>query len=129
MKHTQIVLAGMLVMAPFFSALAANQPATGCEAKRQNIERQIDYARVHGNNYRIAGLEKALSELNANCTNKGLRTERESDIRKKERKVEERRQELAEAQTEGRNDKISNKQRKLEQAQIELDEARRTLNQ
>ena len=127
MKHTQILLAGLLVLAPTFSTLAASQTATGCEAKRLNIEQQIDYARTHGNSHRINGLEKALSELNANCTDEGLRAERESNVRKKERKVEDRRQELTEAQADGRIDKINKKQRKLEEAQAELNEARTML--
>lgn len=128
MKHTQTLLAGLLVLAPTFSALASSQAATGCEAKRLNIEQQIDNARTHGNNHRVTGLEKALYELNANCTDEGLRAEREADVRKKERKVESRRQELAEAQADGRTDKISKKQRKLEDAQAELNEARTMLN-
>jgi hypothetical protein len=128
MKPNKTLLAGLLVLIPVFSALAAPQVATGCDAKRQNIEQQIDYARKYGNTYRVTGLEKALSEVNANCTDEGLRAERESDVRKKELKVEERRQELAEAQTDGRADKISKKQRKLEESQAELDEARSMLN-
>lgn len=128
MKPTKLLLAGMLVLAPASSALAAPQAATGCEAKRQDIEQQIDYARTHGNSHRVAGLEKALSEVNANCTDEGLRAERESDVRKKEQKVKERRQELAEAQADGRADKISKKQQKLEEAQAELDEAKGMLN-
>ena len=127
MKHTQILLAGLLVLSPAFSALAASQTATGCDAKRLNIEQQIDYARTHGNSHRISGLEKALSELNANCTDEGLHAERESDVSKKEQKVEERRQELAEAQADGRTDKINKKQKKLEEAQAELNEARAML--
>ncbi|QZN97702.1 DUF1090 domain-containing protein [Symbiopectobacterium purcellii] len=128
MKHTKTLLAGLLVMTPIFSVLATPQAATGCEAKRQDIEQQIDYARTHGNDHRIAGLEKALSELNANCTDEALRAKRESNLREKERKVEKRRQELAEAQANGRKDKISKQQRKLKEAQSELDEARHTLN-
>lgn len=127
MKHTQVLMAGLLVIAPTCSALAASQAATGCEAKRLNIEQQIDYARTYGNSHRVSGLEKALSELNANCTDEGLRAERESDVRKKERKVEKRRQELAEAQADGRQDKISKKQQRLEEAQDELNEARTML--
>ncbi|EPQ9956249.1 DUF1090 domain-containing protein [Enterobacter hormaechei] len=128
MKQTRLVLAGILVLAPVFSAMAAPQAATGCEAKRQNIEQQIEHARTHNNDHRVAGLQKALSELNANCTEEGLRAEREADVREKERKVEERRQELAEAQADGRTDKISKKERKLKDAQAELDEARSVLN-
>lgn len=128
MKHIKTLLVSMLILTPAFSTLAASLSASGCEAKRQNIEQQIDYARAHGNNHRIAGLEKALSEVNSNCTDQGLRAERESDVRKKEEKVEERRRELAEAQADGRTDKINKKQKKLEEAQAELDEAKSRLN-
>ncbi|MCG3098447.1 DUF1090 domain-containing protein [Enterobacter cloacae] len=128
MKHIKSLLVSVLILTPAFSTLAASPSASGCEAKRQNIEQQIDYARAHGNNHRIAGLEKALSEVNSHCTDEGLRAERESDVRKKEEKVEERRRELAEAQAEGRTDKISKKQKKLEEAQAELDEAKSMLN-
>ena len=124
MKPCKTILAGLLILAPALSV----QAATGCEAKRLDIEQQIDYARVNDNNHRIAGLEKALSELNAHCTDEGLRAERESRVKDKELKVEERRKELAEAQTDGRADKIAKKQRKLEEAQAELDEARSMIN-
>lgn len=129
MRHSKLLLASMLIIIPAFSTLAAPQAATGCQAKRQNIEQQIDYARTHGNSHRVAGLEKALSEVNANCTEEGLRVEREADVRKKELKVEERRQELAEAKTDGRTDKVRKKQEKLEEAQAELGEARSKLSQ
>lgn len=128
MKQLKTVLAAMLVFTPVFSTLAAPQAATGCKAKRQDIEQQIEYARAHNNDHRVAGLQKALSELKDNCTDEGLRAEREADVREKAQKVEERRQELAEAQADGRTDKISKKQRKLEEAQAELDEAKSMLN-
>ncbi len=128
MRYIQTMLAGLLVLAPVFPALATSEVATGCEAKRKDIEQEIDYARTQGNNHRLSGLEKALSELNANCTNEGLLAERKSDVRKKELKVEKSRQELAEAQIDGRADKIRKKQRKLEDAQDELNEAKSMLN-
>lgn len=124
MKPYKSILASLLILAPVLSVHAA----TGCEAKRQDIEQQIDYARANDNKHRIAGLEKALSELNAHCTDKGLRAERESKIKDKELKVEERRQELTEAQVDGRTDKIAKKQRKLEEARAELDEAKSMIN-
>jgi len=129
MKYTQVLLAAMLVVAPTFSALALPQTYAGCEAKRQNIERQLSYARMHNNSYRVAGLERALSKVNTYCTDEGLRADRKYYVIKKERKVEERRYELAEAQATGRTDKIIKKQRKLEVAQAELNEARRMLDQ
>lgn len=129
MKRTLVLLASMLVIAPTFSAQAMPKTSTGCEAKRQNIERQLDYARQHNNSYRVAGLEKALSKVNTSCTDEGLRAERKHYVLKKEKKVEERRYELSEAQATGRTDKIAKKQQKLESAQAELNEARRMLDQ
>ncbi|HBZ8092993.1 DUF1090 domain-containing protein [Klebsiella variicola] len=129
MKHTHSLLAGLLMLAPAVPALAANPAATGCEAKRQDIEQQIRYALSNGNDHRIAGLEKALSEVNAHCTDSGLRAEREADVREKTRKVTEREQELAEARADGRADKIRKKERKLDEARAELEEARAALTQ
>lgn len=127
MSFTKTLLAGMLIVAPLGSVMAETTSG-GCEEKRQDIEKQIEYAQSWGNQHRVTGLQKALSELNAHCTDEGLRQERESDIRKKERKVEERRQELTEARADGRAKKIRDKQEKLEEAQEELSEARSLLN-
>ncbi|HAV1831501.1 TPA: DUF1090 domain-containing protein [Enterobacter hormaechei subsp. steigerwaltii] len=129
MKHTHFLLAGLLILTPALSAVAAKPVASGCEAKRQDIEQQIRYARSKGNDHRIAGLEKALSEVNAHCTDSGLRAEREADVREKTRKVEEHEQELAEARSDGRADKIRKKERKLDEARAELAEARAALTQ
>lgn len=129
MKFYTPLLASLLLLAPGFNALAAPQTATGCAAKRQSIEQQIEYARTHGNTHRIEGLSIALSKLNANCTDEGLRAERESDVRKKESKVAEARQELLEAQADGRQDKIDKRQRKLAEDQAELAEAKSALHQ
>ena len=122
MKHTPFLLSGLLILAPASSAVVATPVASGCEAKRQDIEQQIRYARSNGNDHRIAGLEKALSEVNAHCTDSGLRAEREADVREKTRKVEEREQELAEARSDGRADKIRKKERKLNETRAALEE-------
>lgn len=124
MKPCKTILAGLLLL----TTMSPVHAATGCEAKRLDIEQQIDYARANDNKYRIAGLEKALSEVKAHCTDEGLRAEREVRVKEKENKVEERRRELAEAQADGRADKVAKKQRKLEEAQAELDEARSMVN-
>ncbi|EKS6740479.1 DUF1090 domain-containing protein [Enterobacter ludwigii] len=129
MKHSHSLLAGLLMLAPTVSALAATPVATGCEAKRQDIEQQLRYARAQGNDHRTAGLEKALSEVNAHCTDSGLRAEREADVREKARKVTAREQELAEARADGRADKIRKKERKLDEARAELEAARAALTQ
>lgn len=126
MKFALSFLTTILALNPF-EAVHAGTKLTGCEGKRQDIMQQLGYARAHGNEYRVAGLQKALQEINTHCNNAALRAERESDIHKKERKVEERRRELADARINGCEKKIRNKQAKLTEAYYELTEARSML--
>jgi hypothetical protein len=131
MEHStmtkKIPLALLLLALPALPAFAQSD-LTGCAAKKADIQQQIDYAKAHNNSYRIAGLEKALSEVSANCTDASLRAEREDDVRKKEQKVAEREQELTEAKATGRADKIQKKQEKLDEAEHELADAKAELN-
>jgi len=124
-RKTTVAL--LLLALPAASALAQSN-LTGCAAKKDDIQQQIDYAKAHNNSYRIAGLEKALSEVSANCTDASLRADREADVRKKEQKVAEREQELNEAKATGRTDKIQKKQEKLDDAKEELADAKAELN-
>jgi len=95
----------------------------GCATKAQNIQQQIDYAIQHGNHNRIAGLKKALSEVQANCTEASLQADRQKKIEEKQSKVAERQQELKTAQQTGNLDKVAKKQKKLTEAQAELKQA------
>lgn len=66
----KIALVSSLLIA--FSAPAmAGSYAKGCQAKQQNIQRQLEYARAHGNASRVAGLQRALADVNRYCVNKG----------------------------------------------------------
>jgi Protein of unknown function (DUF1090) len=118
----------LLLLALPATAAFAQSGLTGCAAKKADIEQQIDYAKAHNNSHRVAGLEKALAEVSANCTDASLRAQREADVRKKEQKVTEREQELTEAQGSGRADKIKKKQEKLEDAKEELNAAKAELD-
>ncbi len=100
---------------------------TGCAAKKHEIQQQIDYAKTDGNERRVRGLEKALAEVNDNCTDESLLRERQIKVQEKERTVSERITELEEAKETGRRDKINNKQKKLEEAKQELAEAKAAL--
>lgn len=123
------VAACLCVAIPAFAASAAEQSElTGCAAKQYDIEKQIDYARTHGNQHRIAGLETALAEVKASCTESGLLAERQEKVREKERKVAERMAELKQAQETGSHDKIMKKQKKLAEAQEELGAAQHALS-
>jgi len=101
---------------------------TGCAAKKNELETQITYAKKHDNTYRIQGLEKALKEINENCTDESLKTKRMKKITEKEQKVAERKHDLKEAKETGNPDKIKKKERKLETAVNELSEAKNELS-
>lgn len=68
-----------LVAAPVLATEQAPE-LTGCAAKRQAISVQIEQAKAHGNSEQQAGLEKALSEVTANCTDASLKKERENKV-------------------------------------------------
>lgn len=104
------------------ASFAAPQPES-CATKQQEIQKQIDEARLHKNQNRIEGLEKALRENKAHCTDAGLKAENQKRIDEQRKKVSEREQELKEAQAKGDHDKIIKKQQKLEEAQSELKHA------
>jgi len=119
-KSTLLIASSMLAM----SLAATAQASVTCADKQHAIEEQLRYANLHGNADQAAGLQKALQESREHCTDQGLRADLEKQVREKERKVAERQQELTEAQTSGKSDKIAKKQRRLEEAQQELREAR-----
>ena len=53
---------------------------TGCAAKKQGIINQIEQAKSRGNADQQAGLETALNEVTANCTDASLKKERENKV-------------------------------------------------
>lgn len=111
----------LLLALPLFTLSALSQAASPtCAGKAQEIQTQIDYATQHGNSHRVAGLKKALSEVQTHCTEAGLKADRQQKIADQQSKVAEREQELKEAQQIGKADKIANKQKKLAEAQAEL---------
>ncbi|KNC14091.1 hypothetical protein AC790_07765 [Pantoea sp. RIT-PI-b] len=128
MKNTLISLSILFSALTVTSVQAAN-PATGCEAKKQDIQQELAMAREHGNAARIAGVERALRENDAHCTDSGLLKARQDKVAEKQLKVQEREQDLREAQAKGRSDKIDKQQRKLNDARAELKEAQEALTQ
>ncbi|UXN02624.1 MULTISPECIES: DUF1090 domain-containing protein [unclassified Bartonella] len=112
----------LLLLVP---AAASAQSATGeCAIEKANIQKQIDYARQHGHTHKIAGLEKALSEVNQHCTDAGRRASNLQKVAEKEHKVAQRKAELEDAKMGGDAKKIAKKTKKLDEAVRELEEAR-----
>ncbi|RAU36931.1 DUF1090 domain-containing protein [Enterobacter sp. RIT418] len=120
------MLCALSLMATSFATIASDS-LTGCAAKKQSVQQQIDQAKKYGNTHRVAGLEKAYSEIAENCTDASLEKARVAKVSEKEQKVAEREQELREAKALGRSDKIAKKEKKLNEAREELREAQAEL--
>lgn len=118
------LLASIALSSP---ALAADAPAGGCAAKRQALEQRIEAAKAHGNSSQQAGLEKALAEVTAHCTDAGLQKDREAEVAKHREEVSQREADLREAQAKGDPAKVAKRQAKLDEARAELRAAEQTL--
>jgi hypothetical protein len=96
---------------------------TGCAAKKQGILDQIELAKAHGNAYQQAGLETALTEVTAHCTDASLKKERENKVLDAKHEVSKRQADLDKAMKKGDPDKINKRKDKLAESRKELQEA------
>ncbi|MCO8161677.1 DUF1090 domain-containing protein [Pseudomonas sp. 21LCFQ010] len=112
------------------AVLAAEQapPASGCLLKSQEINGKIQQAKADGNKREQAGLEKALSEVNANCSETALLKQHEQKVLDAKREVSRRQTDLNKAMAKGdperinkRKDKLAESRKELVDAQAELD--------
>ncbi|MDR5760041.1 DUF1090 domain-containing protein [Caballeronia sp. LZ035] len=96
----------------------------GCDAKRRSLEQEIAYAQAHGNKQRVDGLETALAQMNANCTDALLHDEAQRKVTQAQRKLAERERDLREAKADGKSaKKIAERQRKVDDAHADLERA------
>ncbi len=100
-----IAVAGSL-----FALSAGSYATTLCQEKEQNILKEISYAEKHQHHNLIDGLNKALSEVRANCSDSQLRADHQNKIAKQKDEVAERQQDLAEAKQKGDADKIDKRE-------------------
>lgn len=116
MKLRYIFCAGLLVLS------ASSQAAeTLCQQKEQDIQREIGMARKHDNQRRVNGLERALTEARANCSDNKLHAAHQQRIQSQQQKIAERERELKDAQHDAKDQKkIAKRQQKLDEARQEL---------
>jgi len=114
MKHIAALALSLFILAP------AAQASSLCAEKEQEIQRQISYAEQHNNSYRVAGLKKALSEVQAHCTDSKLIASHQEKIASQKREIIERQSDLEEARLKGDADKIVKREQKLAEAESEL---------
>src|SRR5450830_1433763 len=86
---------------------------SGCAAKKQGIVNQIEQAKSRGNADQQAGLETALSEVTAHCTDASLKKERENKVLDAKHEVSKRQADLDKAMKKGDADKINKRKDKL----------------
>ena len=118
--HYQMKFRTSLFLALFFLSSVAQAAGALCMQKEKNIEQEIAYAKQHDNQRRVNGLERALTEVRASCTDEKLRAAHQENIDAKKREVTEREQDLKEAQEDGDKEKIAKRQRKLQEEREEL---------
>ncbi len=108
---------------------AAEQPpqAAGCVTKSQEISTRLEEAKADGNKEQQAGLEKALSEVNANCSEATLVKQHEQKVLDAKREVSRRQADLNKAMTKGDPEKINKRKDKLAESRKELQEAQTEL--
>jgi len=123
----------LLTVACFMATplLAAEEatPLTGCAAKRQAISTQIEQAKAHGDSAQQAGLEKALSEVTANCNDAALKKDRENKVLDAKHDVSRRQADLDKAMKKGDADKINKRKDKLAESRKALQDAVEELDQ
>lgn len=111
-------LAFGIAVSPIVCAAQTN----GCDGKRASVEQEIRYAQAHGNTKRVEGLETALAQLNANCTDAGLRSDAQRKVTQAQTKLAERERDLQQAKSDGKSTKkIAERQRKVDEAHAELE--------
>jgi hypothetical protein len=111
-----------VMAAPLMAAEDAPE-LTGCAAKKQGIINQIELAKSRGNVEQQAGLEKALSEVTANCTDASLKKERENKVLDAKHEVSKRQSDLDKAMKKGDPERIDKRKEKLAESRKQLQEA------
>lgn len=113
-----------MMLALIVASSAATAQSGGCDAKRQVIEGEIAYARAHANPARVQGLQRALAEVEAHCTDESLRSDAAKKISKAQDKLAKKQLDLKEARDQGKSpEKITERQRKVDDAHAELEQA------
>jgi hypothetical protein len=111
-----------VMAAPLMAAQDAPE-LTGCAAKKQGIINQIELAKSRANAEQQAGLEKALSEVTANCTDASLKKERENKVLDAKHEVSKRQSDLDKAMKKGDPERIDKRKEKLAESRKQLQEA------
>ena len=103
------------------AASVANSQLTGCAAKRESIRGELQQAQEQGLSDKVAGLTRALDEVNAHCRDSNLIERHNKKVLKAQAKVNQTERSLRLAQEANKEPKkIAKLEGKLEKARAEL---------
>lgn len=125
MKKLFMVLALTLTA----GAVTSAQAAEICASKRAALENEIAIAQQYGNTYKIAGLKKALAEVNAHCTNGSGAPNARKEVTKLEKKLVEKRNDIAKVEADLQQARAKGDMKKVAKYQAKLAEKRGDLNE
>ncbi|MHB9800075.1 DUF1090 domain-containing protein [Pseudomonas sp. MT3] len=131
MFRSSALMAALLALGCASPLLAgeASRPLTGCAAKQDAIERQLEEAKAQGNRNRVAGLQTALEKVKTYCTDGSLTQERKQRVLEAEKEVAQREKDLRKALNQGNAEKVDTRKNKLAEARAELEQAKRELEE
>ncbi|MCF5219630.1 DUF1090 domain-containing protein [Pseudomonas syringae] len=98
-----------------------------CQIKSQEISSKIQNAKTEVDKTEQANLEKALAEVNANCTETSLIKQRKQKVLDAKQEVSRRQTDLNKAMEKGDPEKINKRKDKLADSRKELQEAQTEL--
>ena len=99
----------------------------GCAKKVCEVKKQIEMAKKYGNNDKIKGLNKALSEINDNCEDKDIISKIKEDLEEESKELEEHKNDLAEAIKDGKKDKIEKYNKKIIEDKEEIEKLKKEI--
>ncbi len=117
-------------------AINAASAAETCADKRAAIENEMNYARQHNNTFKLAGLQKALDEVNTHCSPESVRNDARQAVAKAQKKLDQKKQDLREAEeslsqanARGNSSKVKKYQEKVAEKKQDIEKLTRQLNQ
>ncbi|WP_402721009.1 DUF1090 family protein [Janthinobacterium rivuli] len=120
-RLSKTALALLLAFAASAAASAADTQLAGCAAKRESIRSELRLAQEQGLADKVAGLTRALDEVNAHCRDNTLVERHNKKIVKAQAKVNQTERSLRLAQEANKQPKkIAKLEGKLEKARADL---------
>jgi chromosome segregation ATPase len=117
MKETLIVAVVPFALLGASTAFAGTQ---SCDTKVAAIEAQIQKAQLYGNVNKVAGLQQALAEAKARCSDAGQLARAEAEVQRKQESGRHAQEDVRRAEEQLRNAKASGDAKRIAKAQDKL---------